>query len=393
MHPFDLALLLPPCLIIYFATLWVSFRVTGSVVFSLAAGLVKAGVFILYFGLLFDGTFTFLDDWAYLEGGGALYAQDVGLTNLAHNWAFSVATGGSEHFVYYLYNAYAFRIFGEGYYAPVALNVLLTLPIAWCGAQLAEREFGFVGTWKKLFFFFLLFHPDIFAWSNIMNGKDTLALLLHVLLIFSVSMFFRDQWRLALVLSIAVSLILFFLRFYVPLLFAAAFVASLVLTHRQRKSWWLLVIGVGLAMLALGWVGESGLRAAFAELHENFVNPLYGFVRFSLTPIPFNTEVSYGFLDIPALIHWILMPFAFWGVVLMLREKKPFARFFMLYVLIFFGLYAVFADLQGPRHRVQLDFAWAALQFMGIRPFLRLLVLRIGSDRSSTANEYQSLVS
>jgi hypothetical protein len=393
MQTFDLEFLLAPGLVIFFATWWLAFKVTRSGVFSLSAGIVKAGAFLFYFGMLFDGTFTVLDDWEYLEGGWELYAQNVGLANLVENWEFALLVGGGEHIVYYLYNAYAFRVFGEGYFAPVALNILITLPIAWFGTCLAAREFGFFGDWKKLFFAFLLFHPDIFVWSNVMNGKDILVLFLHVLLLLSASMFFQERWRLALALAIPVSLILFFLRFYVPALFSAALVASLVLRRRHREVWPLLIVGSGLAMLAWGWLGEAGLEFALAELRENFVNPLYGFARFTLTPIPFNTDIAYSFLDIPALIHWILMPFMVWGVVLMLRQKTPFAWFFLFYVLVFAGLYAVYGGLQGPRHRVQLDFAWAVLQFMGLQPFLRLLFHCLGSAQPAPTHALRSSVS
>ena len=64
--------------------------------------------------------------------------------------------GRRPHFVYYLYNTYAFRIFGEGYYAPVACNNLLTPLIAYLGTRLAVREFGLTprqGGWFSFFSF------------------------------------------------------------------------------------------------------------------------------------------------------------------------------------------------------------------------------------------------
>lgn len=371
MHPFELDILLTPGLVIFFATLMVASMVTRSVVFSLSAGFVKAGVFFVYFGLLFDGTFTFLDDWSYLEGGQALYAQDVGITNLGNNWKFVLMIGSGDHFLYYLYNTYAFRLFGEGYYAPVALNILLTLLVAWIGTRLAAREFGLSRLRRKWFFGFLLLHPDILAWSNIMNGKDIFVLLMHVLLLLSCSLFFGRRLAAALALAVSVSLVLFFMRFYVPLLFAAALVASLLSVRVGKGRVRFFFLGGVLAALVSAWIGPDGLQYALAAVSESFVNPLYGFARFVLTPIPFNTAVKYSFLDLPAVIHWMLLPFTAWGIVAIYRLHTPFSRFFLLYVLAFGSLYAVFGELQGPRHRVQLDFAWAVLQFIGVMDFLR----------------------
>ena len=110
MQPFDLDIILTPGLVIFFATLWVAFRVTRSAVFALMAAFVKAGVFLVYFGLLFDGTFTFLDDWSYLEGGRELYAQGIGITNLAENWELVLLMGGGDHFGYYIFNMFAFYL-------------------------------------------------------------------------------------------------------------------------------------------------------------------------------------------------------------------------------------------------------------------------------------------
>jgi hypothetical protein len=371
MHPFDLELLLKPGLLIFTATLWVAFLVTRSSVFSLSAALIKAGIFLVYFGVLFDGTFTFLDDWVYVNGGVEVVAEGIGLSNLDENWDFVLMTGGGKHFIYYLYNAYAFRFFGVGYYAPVALNIVLTILISWFGAIVGAREFGFTGQWKKLFFMFLLFHPDILAWSNVMNGKDTLVLLLHVLLLLSASMFFRGRKLAALAIAAPVVILLFFLRFYVPAIFATVLVVHQLLAVRRRHDLYWLLGGASILFVAIYSTVAQLSNFALLGFQENLVNPVFGFVRMALTPIPFNTEVTYGFLDIPALLHWMLMPMVVYGVVLLMRrEKHPFTRFFLIYLVAFMGFYSIYGELQGPRHRVQLDFALAALQFIGIKQYL-----------------------
>ena len=209
-----------------------------------------------------------------------------------------------------------------------------------------------------------------------MNGKDILALLLHILLLISCSLCFGRQWMAALALAVPVSLVLFFMRFYVPLLFAVALVASLMFAPRGKGHWYMLFLGGVLMMLILAWIGLDTFEGVLIILHENFVNPFYGFARFVLTPIPFNTQEGYIFLNLSALIHWLLFPFACWGAVLVYRLSTPFSKFFLFYVLVFVSLYAVSGDLQGPRHRIQLDYAWAVFQFMGVMNFRRSLFAR-----------------
>jgi hypothetical protein len=370
LHPFDLEVLFTPGLIIFLMTLFISYKVSRSPGFSIVAAFFKAGMFLLYFGYLFDGTFSFRDDWKYLAGGSNLLALNVNLPNLVENWDLTLMVGEGQHFGYYLYNAYAFKLFGEGYYAPVALNILLTLVLTWVGTRLAAREFGFFRSWEQGFFAFLLFYPDIITWSNIMNGKDPLILLLHVLLLFSVSMFFRGQHLRAISLAAPVSTALVFLRFYVPLLFAFTFAAGLLLRQKHFNRLVLVLVVIFIVLLAACLPGVSLFQYSLARMQRDFVNPLFGFVRFLLTPVPFRMGDSYSFLNISASFHWIMMPFTTWGIVLLLRQKTPFSWFFLLYAFAFFGLYSVFAPLQGPRHRVQLDFALAVFQFLALKNFL-----------------------
>lgn len=387
MQPFDLPTLLWPATVIFVATVIVAFRVTRAPAFSLCAALIKAGVYLLYFGYAFDGTYTFLDDWSYLEGGEDLLAAGVGITNLAEHWNLVLVTGRGDHFVYYLYNTYAFRLFGVGYYAPVALNILITLVVSFIGARLAHIELRLSRQTTKLFFAFLLLHPDIFAWSNVMNGKDILVLLLHVLLLYSASLFIRLQTRTALLLAAPVSIVLLFLRFYVPILVAIAFVASLLSARRAKRRVRLVAMASVMFAVAAAGLGEAGFQYAIRAMQEHFVNPIYGFVRMALTPIPFNTDEAYAFLNIPAAIHWALMPFVVLGIIRVHRLHTPYSRFLLLYAGLFLALYAVFGELQGPRHRVQLDYAWAVFQFMGLLPFLFAAAQRTRRCRSEAGEQ------
>jgi hypothetical protein len=377
---FDIEILVSPGLVIFVATLLIAFKVTRSFVFSMSAALIKAGLFMIYFGLFFDGTFTFLDDWVYLDNARQMYDDGIRFTNFIENVDYLRGFSGADHYGYSLYNVFAFQLFGYGYYAPVALNIVLTALIAWFGANLADIEFGFNGVWKKLFFVFLLLHPDIVAWSTILNGKDTLVLLLHILLLYSVSMYFRRQLFASVGLAFFVCTIVATLRFYVPVVFASALALSLLKMPKNYSS--MLTSFVGFFAVVI-FLANIDLQWTFQEIQKDFVNPFYGLIHFLLTPIPFYTEPAYKFLDIPALIHWLFMPFAIMGIITMLKRPSDYERFFLFYIMLFLALYACYDGLQGPRHRVQIDFAWAVIQFMGIKSFLRKAFMPASSFRSN----------
>lgn len=383
MSSYDLDLLLWPAMLILFVTLVVTFHATRLPIISLISTLVKVGIFVVYFALVFNGTYTFIDDWTYLEGGSKLAEDGVGITNLHQNWEYALMIGGGDHFIYYLYNAYAQRLFGNYYFSPVTINIVLTVMIAYVGSRLAVNEFKFTSNQARYLYLFLLFHPDILAWSNVMNGKDILVLLLHVLILFVASLFFCNKMRSAFLLGIPVVLILLFLRFYVPLLFVLALLLSILvgrnLSIRNRLRF---LIAGALGMVgAATWIGVDGITYVNTQLRENLVHPLYGFVRMILTPIPFNTEPAYSFLDVPALLHWLMIPLVVVGVFTIYRLKTPFSAFFIAYFFIFIFVYSVFGELQGPRHRVQLDFAFAVFQFSGLLVVIRSLSRSMVSRR------------
>ena len=201
-----------------------------------------------------------------------------------------------------------------------------------------------------------------------MNGKDILVLLLHVLLLQAVALFYRNRLRDALLLGAPIVMMLFFLRFYVPVLFVVALLLGTIFAGRIRDRTRILYLLLGsiLAGLIFYWLGQANIQYAVSVIQEYFVNPLYGFIRILLTPIPFNTEPEYAFLNIPAVFHWLLMFPATIGAVSLIRRREPFSRFFIMYLFVFIGLYSIFGELQGPRHRVQLDYALAILQFTGL---------------------------
>ena len=364
MSSFPIDTLIWPTCAIFLITLIISFQLTKWPAFSLLVAFFKAGIFFVYFGLLFDGLFTFLDDWTYLNGGKAFVQRGIGITNLSEHYHFVLGTAGGNHFLYYIQNSYALRIFGNDYWAPVALNVIVSVGIASLGARLAVAEFGMGKCTSKLFYLFLLFHPDILAWSNIMNGKDTLVLFFHVMLLACVSQYIHGNRMKAIILGSLISFLCLFLRFYVPLLFGIALSLAILISNRRKliRSFVFCFIAVTLIYLS----AKSTMDSALAQLLNSATNPIFGFFRMFLTPVPFRTEEKYSFLDLPALIHWMLVPFLILGIYNVWKIKRYFAKFFIFYFLIFLVLYSCLPTLQGPRHRVQLDFAIAVFQFIGL---------------------------
>lgn len=383
-QPFPLVELVPPALLIAVLGFVIALWVTRKPHWSLFVAATKSAVFIVYYGAFFDGTFTFLDDWGYLERGGHLLEQGVSVTNLFAHLPELFSTAGGRHFVYYLFNADSFRLLGQAYYAPVAVNVILTFVAAAFMAAASRNGLDFSGRLAAGLFVFMALHPDIVAWSTIMNGKDTLVLTGTAMAVYGISLAGGGRYGASVLLAVTVGLVLFFTRFYVPLMLLVGFLTAMLLssTGRRRPALWLLV-PAGLAGI-VSILGIEGLADAYGRLQAAFVNPLYGIPRMVLTPIPFRTTESYAFLDLPQVFHYTLLPILAYGVVRVWRHATLTARFVVVYFLLMILLYGMFDELQGPRHRVQLDGLIALFQFYGGIGLLKemLLLARPGAQEN-----------
>ena len=93
-----------------------------------------------------------------------------------------------------------------------------------------------------------------------------------------------------------------------------------------------------------------------------------------LTPILFHTTEHYAFLDLPQVFHWLMMPALAYGVYRIWRWASLTVRFVVSYFLALILLYAMFGELQGPRHRYQIDGLIALFQFYGGLGILKQLL-------------------
>ena len=378
-----------PTIAIFIFSVVAVFLVTRSVIGSLAGALIKAGLFFLNYWLFFKGQVTGFDDLYYLEMASKLHGIDFVIMDVFQRRQEVKDLAESAHIFYPIYNYYGVALFGDFYFAPVALNVLATLPVAYVGMRLSMAEFGFTRSQAKMFFFFFLLHPEILAWSTVFNGKETLVLLCHVLFLTGVSLFFRKRVLASILVISPVIYVLFGLRFYTPPLFAAAFFAYSVIALKGKYRLALVALAATCAILLFlqlrgGW--DYILNVYVSSLN----NPLIGFVHFLLTPRPFFTDPEYEFLNWPSVYHWLVIPLFFMGFVRVYRMKTRFSRYFIYYFITIMIFYSSFSELQGARHRYQLAFAFAIFEFLGASAVIKSLLASVRSQRQAVKVDFSA---
>lgn len=371
MHPFPFIELVWPTVFILVAGLVISYAFTRRVVLSYVVSIVKAGLFLLYFGYLFDGTYTFLDDWKYLEIGEQLAGNHVGLLDLISHYNFIVSTVAGQNIAYYVYNATAVQVFGFGYYAPVAINIVLTFLAAGLLMKAARCGLGMSRRIGIGLFAVLALSPDILAWSTIPNFKDTLVMTATAGAVYAVSLVDQHRTLRAILVALAAAFVLAVTRLYVPLMLGVAFGITLFMSPRGRRNPWLWLLAAFALAVVVRYMGHGSLMGALHTLRAQMVDPVVGVVRFVVTPIPFHTSPGYGFMDIPQMIYWALLPLMFYGIVCVWRKGTISSRFMVIYFVLMILLYGSFSTLQGARHRVQIDGLVVLFQYYGFLGLVR----------------------
>ncbi|HEX7323834.1 MAG TPA: hypothetical protein VF292_00585 [Rhodanobacteraceae bacterium] len=371
MHPFPLSELALPTLCILVAGMLIAFAFTRHAIVSVVTSVVKAGLFLMYFGWFFNGTYTFDDDLRYLRLGEEFASHGIGLSDIISRYHYIVSTVTGSNIAYYVFNASAVRLFGYGYYAPVAINIVLTFLEA---GLLVKAARGGLGMSRRVgigLFVALALSPDILAWSTIPNFKDTLVATATAGAIYAVALVDQHRMLRAVVVACAAAFVLALTRLYVPLMLGIAFGITLILSPRGRRNPWLWLLASIALLVVFRHLGHGSLSGAVHEFRAKLDDPVVGVVRFLITPIPFHTSPGYGFMDLPQLFYWALLPLMFYGMTCVWRKATVAGRFMVIYFVLMLLLYGSFSTLQGARHRVQIDGLVVIFQYFGVLALFR----------------------
>lgn len=332
---------------------------------ALFVSFIKSSIPVVYFSWFFTGKWTFFDDLDYIKS--AIYMLDAGYNPVSALFssdgviALESLTGG-QHILYDWWNTLAMYTFGVHYYAPVFLNVILTFIAAmFLNKTLHVMEFG--KQYRTWFLLFFLLHIDVVVWSSFVNLKDILVMTLTVInLYFAIK--FINTFKVRYIILLGLMMYVFYwIRFYVPVL-TLSVIAFWMLTNWKSNKKFLLI---PLALIAL-FMMLPELGANLGALNPSGL--MYGVIRFALTPQPWSVSDEYSFLLIPSYLNWIFFVPALLGGIMMYKKNKQ-TRLFLYYLLAVFLLYSVFPAEQGPRHRLQVIFIFAWMQFHFIWAILR----------------------
>lgn len=354
--------LLLAAFVVWLSGFWICSRDLPFLV-ALAVTSVKVAIPVVYFAWFFDGAWTFLDDLTYLSRG-SLWLQH-GLTPVRALIAPSPEgiTFFMSSALYEWWNLLAQWLFGQHYYAPVFLNVLLTFVSGYFLFRLVRLSGFGEGYARGLLLFFLLYW-DVLAWSSVANLKDTLVMTLTIISFYFILKLSKQLTLGSLLMLGAMFVIFTAIRFYVPVfMIMSGAIWGVLYLRGRRRSLLLLLCSIG----GLGLVGKMGLNLFTTTFAQFSPASVYSTMRVIFSPVPWSISPEYSFLLLPSVLHWLLFLPALLGGWMLWRQSRE-AALLLIYLALILLLYVFVPEQQGPRHRFQVDFviAWAQFHFFWV---------------------------
>ena len=361
-----------PSLTIFFVSIFISFKLTKNAVFSLFISLVKTFIFFAYFSIFGDNLIKIGDDGSYYKFGLLLKENNITFYNFLFNLdtVFRIVSLDSA-IGYYIFNLISFQIFGNSYSSPMALNILICVLSAYLFTKLLLNENLLSQKNYKYFYLFFSLNPVILTWSSLINIKDLFVMFLTIALFYSFVFFKENKILKSFLLGIFISVILFYTRFYIPLIFyVSVFIVWSINNKKNIKSLLLIFIVGVIAFIYY----KDAIFGATNTMKEFAYNPLLGYIRILLTPLPFKISELYSFLTISSFYKFIIFPFLCLGILSSFKFRK--SQFFQILFIYTFLLLLILSSteiLQGPRQRLQVESILIYLEFIGIIYFKKLL--------------------
>ena len=249
---------------------------------------IKIAIPYVYFSFYFNEQWTFLDDWTYFwHSKDMLDAGFTPISALTSDGRLELLhLTGSYHTLYYHWNLLSFYFFGQHYFVPVYMNIMLSFVSAIIFYKIVSDS-GFSRRYALYASIFFLLHWDILAWFSVLNMKGSVVMCLSLLGVFSILNLFRKKKVVYALLFLLTCYLFYWLRFYIPLLLIASFVLWVILGHSKNRFRYLLVFFpvLGFLFKLIDWNNITG--------QLNFSNLPYGLIRIFLTLQQWSINPTY----------------------------------------------------------------------------------------------------
>ena len=338
------------------ASRFLPFRVAYVVV------LIKYVICVGYFTSFAGSWFVGADDAQYFETGLLLSSSGFNPFNI---WKeplgqYVLLERTSVTLIHY-WNMIWLYLIENKYYSVIFPNVFLTVISALIFDKLLS-VWGANRIYRLGFSVYFLLHWDTIAWSSFLDLKEPLVfpLLLSTIYFFARTTKGSFIYFVPLTLSL---LSFYYVRFYFPVFLVASVLVNQVLFVRTK---WITNILILIVFLTLCFVYKNVIVMVFTELVEfSLVGYMREVIRMILSPVPWLVTDSAGFLLLGSVLHWLMLPVALIGVVLLIRDRSS-ATIVVALVGVMLLCYALVPAIASMRHRSPAMILWILFEYHGL---------------------------
>lgn len=342
----------------------------------------KSLTFLLYFSYFSDTLpFSSLDDLTYLKMGRDICTLywNHGFDHLLHGIHSIV---GGKHILYPVFNCMTSLVPADHYQTSVAINAIIASYCAYLFLDIFQITAGFNSKNEfKVFAIFILFMPEFWVWTTLLNYKEAILCTLFAYVYRSFILRRSSQWLIVLFCLVA----LYYLRYYALLFFVPTFaylylwpVCIQSLQGKVRKLDFIYIVLASFCILVFSSNIKEYVYNGLFHINNMFTPDFLGIVRFLITPLAINihTETVYMFLF--SAITPILLCLYFCGILIMItsRDANKIALVIMSVTIIVF--YGSIPELSGPRQRLLVSHFNYAIMAFGLQ-YIMKKVCRFGA--------------
>jgi len=332
---------------------------------------VKTAIPSIYFA--FTGTiWTPYDGIQFQQTASELISQGYNPIIVLLDLNFLIGYLNTTHIQPHWWTMLSQYLFGNHYFSPIFLNVLLTILIGMYTMFILSRT-GFSSEYYKYFFVFFNIHWDVLAWSSFVNIKGVFITLVAVFFLYHLIMLVsstennRKYYHL-LLLGGALS-VMYLSRYYMIAILLASAITWLSIEYSSKDKIKYMIPTITF----FGLFSRYGLQRVRGTRYLEGISIL-SFVeslpRILLTPRPWGVLPEFSFLIIPSIFHWIFfIPASMCGIWLGYRHRN--LRLIFIYAIMFFIFYSLFPDLASARMRVQVVFVFTIIQYQFLEFILK----------------------
>lgn len=356
----------------YFTLAIVLYLVFRSPLVSLLLASIRVAILIWSMSLVASDTVP-ADSLHYFSVSASLYEARV---PLGEQFLFT-----GHHILYYLSNQLSFQLFGLNPFSPLILNLIYSL----IGFHLLSRSLSDLKlTPYRFSFSFFLLSPELLCWTGFYNLKESLLFCLLSLLIFTTSrLYLGRSTSLWLISSILALSLLFFMRFYIPILLLLSllaaysyyqlrvFTTSATITIQRLLLLLLIILVSAYAVVYLGRLPTIDLYHSWQSFSPSFsLAPTFEILK-PLSLFSSKYDAQSPLLALASLTNLLLLPLALYTLYYI---RHFFSSMYFLWLFLFFlasiFLFFFFPDISGRRQLFSLAPLFLSLQAIGLYQLL-----------------------